>query len=73
VNPSGSSKTLATIHQTTCQNLYHVQLWPIEFYNIIQWQELIRMFESLAKAWNMVTTVSVLLQLPLFSIEILHQ
>lgn len=31
------------------------------------------MFESLAKAWNVVTTVSVLLQLQLFSTEILHQ
>jgi hypothetical protein len=30
------------------------------------------MFESLDEAWNMVTTTSVLLQLLLFSIEILH-
>jgi hypothetical protein len=52
---------------------YYVHALPIEFYNIIQLQELIRMFESLAEAWNMVSTTSVLLQLPLFSIEILHQ
>lgn len=31
------------------------------------------MFESLAEAWYMVTIISVLLQHPLFSTEILHQ
>jgi hypothetical protein len=46
-----------------------VYVLPIEFYNIIQQQEPIRMFESFAEAWNTVTNIGVLLQLPFFSTE----